>query len=68
MEGSRIKTYWRLGALTCELFTGDGKFELRLQHGNAPLKSEVCADGAEAYQKSKEWHRAALRRSPDFFP
>jgi hypothetical protein len=64
MDRAPIKTFWRLGELTCALFTGDGTFELRLLHGKHTLRSEVCTDSGEAYTKSKEWHRIALRRTP----
>jgi hypothetical protein len=64
MDRAPIKTFWRLGELTCALFTGDGTFELRLLYGKHTLRSEVCTDSGEAYTKSKEWHRIALRRTP----
>jgi hypothetical protein len=64
MARSPIKTFWRLGPLTCALFSGDGTFELRLLHGTHVLKSELCTDSADAFEKSKEWHRVALIRKP----
>ena len=58
---SRAKTYWRLDSLTCALFTGGGAFELRLIDGDLTVQQERCGDSGEAFRKSREWFRTALR-------
>ena len=65
MPLSRVKTYWRLGPVACALFTGEGRFELRLLFEGDVLRRESCNDSGDAYEKSKAWHRNALRRIID---
>jgi hypothetical protein len=56
----RIKTFWKRRDVACVLYTGGGRFELRLVRADALIRSEACHDSGDAYRKAQRWGHEPL--------
>ena len=50
-----IKTFWKRGNAACVLYTGGGRFELRLIEAARVIRLEACRDSGDAYMKAQRW-------------